>query len=314
MRDTRLPPAIFLMGPTAAGKTALAMALHARLPVEIISVDAAQVYRGLDIGTAKPTLEERVRCPHRLIDIRDPSEIYSAADFCADALQAMREITDAGRIPLLVGGTMFYFRALEQGLPQLPSADPALRVSLQHEMDQLGQTALHARLAALDPARAARIHPNDPQRIVRALEIIALTGRTASSYGMQGASPLPYRVVKLALYPENRGWLHRRIEERFHTMLAHGFLNEAETLFARTELMPTLPSLRTVGYRQAGLYLSKVVNYNQMVEMGIAATRQLAKRQLTWLRASTDCQRFDCSGPADVVQAALEHLVARLSI
>lgn len=314
MQDIQLPPAIFLMGPTAAGKTALAMALRARLPVEIISVDAAQVYRGLDIGTAKPTLEERVRCPHRLIDIRDPSEIYSAADFCADALQAMQEITDAGRIPLLVGGTMFYFRALEQGLPQLPSADPALRVSLQHEMDQLGQTALHARLAALDPARAARIHPNDPQRIVRALEIIALTGHTASSYGMQGASPLPYRVVKLALYPENRAWLHQRIEERFQSMLAHGFLDEAETLFARTELMPTLPSLRTVGYRQAGLYLSKSVNYNQMVEMGIMATRQLAKRQLTWLRASTDCQRFDCSGAVDVAQAAREHLVARLSI
>ena len=314
MRDTRLPPAIFLMGPTAAGKTALAMALHARLPVEIISVDAAQVYRGLDIGTAKPTLEERVRCPHRLIDIRDPSEIYSAADFCADALQAMQEITEAGRIPLLVGGTMFYFRALEQGLPQLPSADPALRVNLQNEMDQLGQAALHARLAVLDPARAARIHPNDPQRIVRALEIIALTGRTASSYGKQGASPLPYRVVKLTLYPENREWLHLRIEERFQSMLAHGLLDEAKALFARTELLPTLPSLRTVGYRQAGLYLSKMINYNQMVEMGIAATRQLAKRQLTWLRASADCQRFDCSGAVDVSQAALEHLVARLSI
>jgi tRNA dimethylallyltransferase len=302
------------MGPTAAGKTALAMALHDRLPVEIISVDAAQVYRGLDIGTAKPTLEERARSPHRLIDIRDPSEIYSAADFCADALQAMREITAAGRIPLLVGGTMFYFRALEQGLPQLPSADPALRASLQHEMDQLGQAALHARLAALDPLRAARIHPNDPQRILRALEIITLTGRTASSYRQQDSSPLPYRVVKLALYPENRAWLHGRIEERFHTMLAHGFLEEAKALFARTELTSNLPSLRTVGYRQAGLYLSKMVNYNQMIDLGVAATRQLAKRQLTWLRASTDCQQFDCSGAVDVGQAALEHLFARLSI
>lgn len=314
MQDTRLPPAIFLMGPTAAGKTALAMALHARLPVEIISVDAAQVYRGLDIGTAKPTLEERAHSPHRLIDIRDPSEIYSVADFCADALQAMQEITAAGRIPLLVGGTMFYFRALEQGLPQLPSADPALRVRLQHEMDRSGQAALHARLMELDPARAARIHPNDPQRILRALEIITLTGRTASSYGKQGASPLPYRVVKLALYPENRTWLHRRIEQRFHTMLAQGFLDEATALFARTELMPTLPSLRTVGYRQAGLYLSKTVNYNQMVDLGITATRQLAKRQLTWLRAETDCQQFDGSGAVDVDQAALEYLFARLSI
>ena len=314
MQDTRLPPAIFLMGPTAAGKTALAMALQARLPVEIISVDAAQVYRGLDIGTAKPTLAERARCPHRLIDIRDPAEIYSAADFCADALQAMREITAAGRIPLLVGGTMFYFKALEQGLPQLPGADPSLRASLQKEMDQHGQAALHARLAALDPPRAARIHPNDPQRILRALEIIAITGRTASSYGKQGKSQLPYQVVKLALYPENRAWLHQRIAERFHAMLAQGFLDEAKALFARTELVPTLPSLRTVGYRQAGLYLSEKVNYNQMVEMGIAATRQLAKRQFTWLRAGTDCQRLDCSGPADAGQAAIEYLFARLSI
>src|SRR4030065_529348 len=186
MQHTRLPPAIFLMGPTAAGKTALAMALHDRFPVEIVSVDAAQVYRGLDIGTAKPSRQERARAPHRLIDIRDPSEGFSAADFRLDALQAMQEITAAGRIPLLVGGTMFYFRALERGLPQLPAADPDLRVSLQHEMDQLGQAALHARLAALDPARAVRIHPNDPQSILRALEIHALSGRTTTSYAPQG--------------------------------------------------------------------------------------------------------------------------------
>jgi tRNA dimethylallyltransferase len=314
MQDTRLPPAIFLMGPTAAGKTALAMALHDRLPVEIISVDAAQVYRGLDIGTAKPTLADRARTPHRLIDIRDPAEVYSAADFCADALHAMQEITAAGRIPLLVGGTMFYFRALELGLPQLPGADPALRARLQQETNQPGQTTLHAKLAVLDPARAARIHPNDPQRILRALEIIALTGRTASSYGKQGESPLPYQVVKLALYPENRAWLHQRVADRFHSMLAQGFLDEASALFARTDLMPSLPSLRTVGYRQAGLYLSKMVDYNQMIEMGIAATRQLARRQLTWLRADTDCRRLDCSDTVDVRQAALEYLFARLSI
>mgnify|MGYP003557781435 CR=1 FL=1 len=314
MHNARLPPAIFLMGPTAAGKTALAMALHSRLPVEIISVDAAQVYRGLDIGTAKPTLEERARTPHRLIDIRDPAETYSAAEFCEDALQAMQEITAAGRIPLLVGGTMFYFRALEQGLPQLPSADPSVRVCLQRELEQHGQAALHARLATLDPARAARIHPKDPQRILRALEIIILTGRTASSYLKQGGSPLPYHVVKLALYPENRAWLHQRISERFHAMLAQGLLDEAQALFARSELLPTLPSVRTVGYRQAGLYLSKKVNYNQMVEMGIAATRQLAKRQLTWLRADTASQQLDCSGTPDVSQAVLEHLFARLAL
>jgi tRNA dimethylallyltransferase len=302
------------MGPTAAGKTALAMMLYDRLPVEIINVDAAQVYRGLDIGTAKPTLEERVQVPHRLIDIRDPSEPYSAADFCADALRAMQEITAAGRIPLLVGGTMFYFRALERGLPELPGADLALRARLQSDLDRHGQAVLHTRLTALDPERAARIHPNDPQRILRALEIITLTGRTASSYGNQGESPLPYRLVKLALYPENRAWLHQRIAERFHAMLALGFLDEARALFARPDLNPTLPSLRTVGYRQAGLYLSEQINYHQLIEMGVAATRQLAKRQLTWLRAEADCQRLDCSTAEDVGALALEHLFARLSI
>jgi len=302
------------MGPTAAGKTALAMALHDRFPVEIVSVDAAQVYRGLDIGTAKPTRQERMRAPHRLIDIREPSEVYSAADFRTDALQAMLEITAAGRIPLLVGGTMFYFRALERGLPQLPGANPALRAQLQSELDRQGQSGLHARLAALDPVRAARIHPNDPQRILRALEIIMLTGRTASSFGMQGDSLLPYQAIKIALAPENRPWLHQRIEARFSSMLAEGFLDEASALFARTELAPSLPSMRTVGYRQAGLYLSKKINYNQMVDMAITATRQLARRQLTWLRAETGCHWLDCSGAADIHQDAVGHLFARLPV
>jgi len=302
------------MGPTAAGKTALAMALHDRFPVEIVSVDAAQVYRGLDIGTAKPSRQERNRAPHRLIDIRDPSEVYSAADFRTDALRAMQEISAAGRIPLLVGGTMFYFRALERGLPQLPGADPALRARLQSEMDQQGQSGLHARLAMLDPARAARIHPNDPQRILRALEIIMLTGRTASSFGKQGDASLPYQVIKLVLAPENRPWLHQRIAMRFHNMLAEGFMDEASALFARRDLAPSLPSMRTVGYRQAGIYLSKKINYNQMVEMATTATRQLARRQLTWLRAETDCHWLDCSGPADIHQTAMDYLFARLPL
>lgn len=302
------------MGPTAAGKTALAMALHERFPVEIVSVDAAQVYRGLDIGTAKPSRQERDRTPHRLIDIRDPSEVYSAADFRTDALNAMQEITAAGRIPLLVGGTMFYFRTLERGLPQLPGADPILRAQLQNEMDQQGQHGLHARLAMLDPARAAQIHPNDPQRILRALEIIMLTGRTASSFGMQGDTVLPYQVTKIALAPEDRLWLHQRIATRFHNMLAEGFLDEARALFARTELAPSLPSMRTVGYRQAGLYLSKMVNYNQMVEMAITSTRQLARRQLTWLRAETGCHWLDCSSLADTHDAAVDYLFARLPV
>lgn len=314
MQNARHPPAIFLMGPTAAGKTALAMALHDRFPVEIVSVDAAQVYRGLDIGTAKPSRQERARAPHRLIDIRDPSEVYSAADFRIDALQAMQEITAAGRIPLLVGGTMFYFRALERGLPQLPGADPAVRAQLQREMDQPGHPGLHARLALLDPARAARIHPNDPQRILRALEIIMLTGRTASSFGQQGGSTLPYRVTKIVLAPENRPWLHQRIATRFENMLVDGFLDEAKALFARADLAPTLPSLRTVGYRQAGLYLSGKINYHQLVEMTATATRQLARRQLTWLRAESGSCWLDCSGTADIQQAALRHLFARLPI
>jgi tRNA dimethylallyltransferase len=302
------------MGPTAAGKTALAMALHDRFPVDIISVDAAQVYRGLDIGTAKPSRQELIRAPHRLIDIRDPSEVYSAADFRVDALQAMQEITEAGRIPLLVGGTMFYFRALEYGLPELPGADPALRAQLQSETEQPDQPSLHSRLAMLDPVRAAKIHPNDPQRILRALEIIMLTGRTASSFGMQGNSLLPYQIYKIALVPENRSWLHQRIATRFGKMLDEGFLDEAGALFARTELAPELPSLRTVGYRQAGLYLSKKITYNQMLESAVIATRQLARRQLTWLRAETGCHWLDCSANENAHRAALDQLFARLPV
>lgn len=301
------------MGPTAAGKTALALKIHERLPVDIVSVDAAQVYRGLDIGTAKPSLEERRRAPHRLIDIRDPSEIYSVADFCTDALQAMQEITAAGRIPLLVGGTLFYFRALQYGLPTLPSADPETRATLLQEAQTLGWAAMHARLAELDPIRAAAIHPNDPQRIQRALEIIALTGKIASGFVRSSTPRLPYRVIKLALYPNNRAWLHERIAQRFQQMLDLGFLEEAKALFALPGLTPELPSLRTVGYRQAGLFLSGKINYHEFVDKAIAATRQLAKRQLTWLRAETDLWQIDCSVEVDD-ESILASLFARLSL
>jgi tRNA dimethylallyltransferase len=304
------PPAFFLMGPTAAGKTALALELHAQLPVEIVSVDAAQVYRGLDIGTAKPTREEQALAPHRLIDIRDPAAPYSAADFCEDALKAMQEITAAGKIPLLVGGTMFYFRSLEYGLPSLPSADMEVRAALQREAEEKGWEAMHARLKNLDPVRAAKIHPNDPQRVLRALEIISLTGQAASSYRAHGQGHLSYRVLKLALFPENRSWLHARIAERFHAMLAQGFLDEAEALFARTDLTADLPSLRTVGYRQAGLYLTGKINYHEMVDQAIAATRQLAKRQMTWLRADRQSLRLECGGDMRLGQLAREHLFA----
>jgi len=313
MTDSNLPPAVFLMGPTAAGKTDVALALADEFPFEIVSVDAAQVYRGLDIGTAKPTLEERRRIAHHLIDIRDPAEVYSVADFCADARRAMRQITAAGRIPLLVGGTMFYFRALQYGLPALPGADPALRARLLREAEAHGWGVLHDRLAALDPDRAARIHPNDPQRTLRALEIITLTGRPASSYGPDGAGDFPYRAVKLALYPEDRSWLHARIARRFQDMLARGFLDEARALFARTDVPPDAPAARTVGYRQAGLYLSGKINYDALVERAVAATRQLAKRQLTWLRADHEIVRIACDRSGVPVQAR-QALFARLSL
>jgi tRNA dimethylallyltransferase len=315
MQHAEIPRAIFLMGPTASGKTGLAMALHDALPVEVISVDAAQVYRGLDIGTAKPTPEECKRVPHKLIDICDPSETYSAADFCADALAAMREATTAGRIPLLVGGTMFYFRALEYGLPDLPAADAATRAALLAEAEERGWTAMHEKLADSDPARAARIHPNDPQRILRALEIIALTGRAASMFGARGPRRLPYEITKLALFPEDRGWLHARIAERFRSMLAEGFMDEARTLFARADMRADRPALRTVGYRQAGLYLSGKINYDQFVEQAMAATRQLAKRQYTWMRADPEIHRIDCSAlNPDVEATARELLLTRLGI
>ena len=307
-----LPPAIFLMGPTAAGKTALALALHDQLPVEIVSVDAAQVYRGLDIGTAKPSLEERTRAPHRLIDIREPEEPYSVADFCDDALRAMREITAAGRIPLLVGGTLFYFRALEYGLSALPKADPVVRAGLLREAEALGWAALHARLEQLDPARAARIHRNDPQRIQRALEIIALTGQAASDFPMHGASRLPYRLIKLALYPTDRAWLHARIAARFQQMQEQGFMDEARRLFARPGMSTELPSMRTVGYRQAGLFLTGTINYDEMVVKALSATRQLAKRQFTWLRSDKDSLKVECDASGIDHEAILKYLFTNL--
>jgi tRNA dimethylallyltransferase len=280
-----LPPAIFLMGPTAAGKTALALALHELFPVEIVSVDSSQIYRGLDIGTAKPTRAEQERAPHRLIDIRDPAQTYSAAEFRDDARREMNDIARAGRIPLLVGGTMFYFHALEYGLTELPPADAAIRARLAEEGKRLGWPALHARLQAADPLTAGRIRPQDAQRIQRALEIIELTGQIPSQLNqLHPREPLPYRVIKLALLPSRRGLLHERIAQRFHAMLDRGLVGEVEGLKRRGDLKPDLPSLRTVGYRQVWEYLTGNLNYNGMVERAIVATRQLAKRQLTWLR------------------------------
>lgn len=277
------------MGPTAGGKTALALDLVARLPLAIISVDSAQVYRGMDLGTAKPGPDILARAPHRLINIREPVEPYSAAEFRADALAAMAEIRAAGRVPLLVGGTGLYFRALQQGLSPLPAADPALRAELEEEGKRLGWAALHQRLAQVDPQAAARIHVNDPQRIQRALEVYRLTGRPLSSWQRAGPPiPLDHRVLKLARAPRERAVLRQRIAERFDGMLAQGLEEETRRLLARGDLNPALPALRCAGYRQMLGYLRGEYDWAQMRERAILATRQLAKRQLTWLRGEPE--------------------------
>jgi tRNA dimethylallyltransferase len=300
------------MGPTASGKTALAMALHAQLPVDIISVDASQVYRGMDIGTAKPSPAELLRVPHRLIDIRDPAEPYSAADFCTDALREIQAIHGAGRLPLLVGGSMFYFRALEQGLSALPSADPVVRTRLNQEAEREGWPALHARLARQDPASAARIKPTDAQRIQRALEVLELTGQPMPPV-TPAAGPPSYRFIKLAIYPAERRLLHQQIAQRYRAMLDAGLVAEVERLTQRTDLTPDLPSMRTVGYRQVIAYLSGALGYQEMVEKGIIATRQLAKRQLTWLRADRELHRLDAHDPV-LLRSVLDYLATRVHL
>ncbi len=274
------------MGPTASGKTDLALYLVGRLPLEIISVDSAQVYRGLDIGTAKPDARTLRRVPHRLVDIRDPDQGYSAAEFRADALQAMAEISAAGRIPLLVGGTGLYFRALLYGLSDLPSADPVLRARLEQEAAIHGWRYMHQRLARLDPEAAQRIHPNDPQRIQRALEVIELSGRPLSELQQGSREPsLDYEVLKLARAPREREVLRQRVAQRFRAMLAQGLEQEVRGLLAAGRVSPASSSLRSVGYRQMIHYVLGEWDYDTMVERGIIATRQLAKRQFTWLRS-----------------------------
>ena len=285
--DSR-PLAIFLMGPTASGKTALACALSERFPLDLVSVDSALVYRGMDIGTAKPDPATLARHPHALVDIRDPGQPYSAADFRADSLPVMQRISAQGRVPLLVGGTGLYFRALQQGLSDLPEADPATRARLAAEAQQLGWPALHARLAALDPAAAGRIGCNDVQRLQRALEVIELTGRPLSELQRGGtAARFPWRVLKLALLPTDRRVLHERIARRFDTMLAEGFLDEVRALRARGDLHADLPAIRAVGYRQAWEHLDGQTDAATFRDRAIYATRQLAKRQITWLRSDT---------------------------
>ncbi|MBK6612675.1 tRNA (adenosine(37)-N6)-dimethylallyltransferase MiaA [Ottowia sp.] len=280
--------ALCLAGPTASGKSALALALAERWPVEVISVDSALVYRGMDIGTAKPTPGERAAAPHHLIDIRDPREAYSAAEFARDARRLMGEIRARGRLPLLVGGTMLYFKALLEGLDALPAADPAVRAALEAEARARGWPALHAELARVDPATAARLAPADGQRIQRALEVWRVTGRPLSTFhtAKSGAADEEWmRATPLfSLEPRDRAWLHERIARRFDAMLAGGFLDEVAALRARGDLTPDLPSMRCIGYRQAWEALEAGRPLAELRERGIAATRQLAKRQLTWLR------------------------------
>lgn len=278
------PTAIFLMGPTASGKTALASALYKHLLVDVISVDSALIYRGMDIGTAKPTAAELLDTPHRLIDIRDPAESYSAADFRADALKEMADIVAAGRIPLLVGGTMLYFKALLEGLSPLPPADSAVRERIEQDAERLGWGALHQQLLQIDPVAGARIHPNDPQRLSRALEVFYISGKTLTELTQVAGDALPYLVHQFAIAPSSRELLHQRIEDRFHQMVAAGFEDEVKSLMARGDLHPDLPAIRCVGYRQMWSYLNGEIGHDDMVYRGVCATRQLSKRQMTWLR------------------------------
>jgi len=288
--------ALLLLGPTACGKSALALQLAQAIRLEIVSIDSAQVYRGMDIGTAKPSADERAQVPHHLIDIRDPAQPYSAADFVRDATRAISDIGSRGRLPLVVGGTMLYARALREGLSKLPSADASVRARIDAEAREHGWPALHARLAAIDPATAARLPRNDSQRIQRALEIFELTGMPMSRL-VASPETSPLRLLTIALLPADRGELHRRIEGRFDAMLAAGFLDEVRTLMARGDLNPDLPSMRSVGYRQGWQHLSGATTFEQFRAAGIAATRQLAKRQITWVRSMKDAEVLDPFGP-----------------
>jgi tRNA dimethylallyltransferase len=288
-----LPPAIFIIGPTASGKTGLAMKLMAHFPIELISVDSALIYKDMDIGTAKPTAEELTKAPHRLISFLDPSQSYSAADFRKDALREMQEITAKGKIPVLVGGTMLYYRALENGLAVLPEADPDIRKKLTAEAEDKGWEYLHERLVEVDPVAGKRIHPNDKQRIQRALEVYELSGKPLTELHKEAQlDALPYRLIKIALIPE-RTWVRDLAEKRFEIMMEQGFLDEVKALYSREDLHADLPAIRCVGYRQAWQYLEGKLDANEMKERAVIATRQLAKRQMTWMRSEPNITKFD---------------------
>ncbi len=314
--NAALPRYLALAGPTASGKTSAALAIAQRWPVEIISVDSALVYRGMDIGTAKPTAAELALVPHHLINIRDPLQAYSAAEFVTDARQLMAEITARGRLPLLVGGTMLYFKALREGLDDMPRADPDVREAIALKAAQRGWPALHIELALVDPVTAARLAPADSQRISRALEVFRISGRPLSSFQTRNSesneAPLhDPEILLISLEPLDRAWLHQRIAQRFDAMLAAGFLDEVRALRARGDLHPDLPSMRCVGYRQAWEYLDAhemrglagLPSLSELRDKGIFATRQLAKRQITWLRSSPERQVVACDAPDALEQA-----------
>ncbi len=301
------------MGPTASGKTALSVQLAQALNGEIISVDSALVFKGMDIGTAKPSLDERGGIPHYLIDILDPAEAFSTGQFRKQALALMDDISRRGKTPILVGGTMLYFNALNSGLALLPEADPDIRAKLDRDLEQLGKEALHQRLARIDPESAARIHPNDPQRVQRALEVYEISGKPLTSFFAEAeAQDIPYRRIKLIIAPQDRKILHDIIARRFKHMLAQGFIDEVAALYQRGDLTEKMPSIRAVGYRQAWSYLQGEYDLETMTEKAIVATRQLAKRQFTWLRRETDAANF-LTGQRDLLSKVLAEIDDKLA-
>jgi tRNA dimethylallyltransferase len=308
-----LPPAIFIMGPTASGKTGLAVELYQHLPVELISVDSALVFKDMDIGTAKPVASILARAPHHLIDLIPPTEVYSAATFRNDALKLMAEITARGKVPLLVGGTMLYFKALQGGLSQLPEADQNVRQKLDTQAAQIGWPAMHDKLAEIDPETAARLEPADAQRVQRALEVYEISGKTMTELHQSSMSDkLPYQLLKIALIPSDRSVLHDRIAIRFDDMLKQGFVDEVKRLLLKyPSLNADMPSMRCVGYRQALEHLAGNYDVAELRDRGIFATRQLAKRQLTWLRGMDDTLEVNCLNPKmpDTVLNEINHMI-----
>ncbi|WP_373766606.1 tRNA (adenosine(37)-N6)-dimethylallyltransferase MiaA [Glaesserella sp.] len=306
------PLAIFLMGPTASGKTDLAVKLCQTLPMEVISVDSALIYKGMDIGTAKPSKAELALAPHRLIDILDPRESYSVMNFREDALREMADITAQGKIPLLVGGTMLYYKGLLEGLSPLPSADDAVRAEIESKATQHGWAALHRDLQQIDPISAARINPNDSQRINRALEVFYISGKTMTELTAQQGEAIPYDILQFAIAPQERAILHQRIEQRFYKMIEQGFEQEVRALYERGDLTPDLPSIRCVGYRQMWEYIAGNISLDEAIFKGICATRQLAKRQITWLRGwSSELEWLDSLDPHGSYMQIIENLAPK---